>query len=67
MPWFPWKPYPIPDQNGQSVYPFSDENGEKTLPFGAAHTSMRYIGEYPHGVLVKHLDIRWPTSTLAIV
>ena len=32
------KPYPIPDQNGQSVYPFSDQNGAKILPDGAAHT-----------------------------
>ena len=33
----PWKtilrePYPIPDQNGQSVYPFSDLKGPKTVP-----------------------------------
>ena len=40
------KPYPIPDQNGQSLYPFSDQNGTKTLPFGAAHT---YIPPPPPG------------------
>ena len=37
---FARKPYPIPDQNGQSVYPFSDQNRSKTLPDGAAHTYM---------------------------
>ena len=41
------KPYPIPDQNGQSVYPFSDQNGAKTLPDGAAHTDITYVREYP--------------------
>ena len=33
-----WKPYLIPDQNGQSLSPFQTRNGGKTLPFGAAHT-----------------------------
>ena len=32
----PQEPYPIPDQNGQSVYPFSDLKGPKTLPHVAA-------------------------------
>ena len=32
----PREPYPIPDQNGQSVYPFSDLKGPKTLPDVAA-------------------------------
>ena len=47
----PRKPYPIPDQIGQSVYPFSDQNGGKTLPVpdGAAHTYIAYIKEYPPG------------------
>ena len=36
FPYFAPKPYPIPDQNGQSVYPFS-------IPFGAAHIYMAYI------------------------
>ena len=33
-PWktIPREPYPIPDQNGQSVYPFSDLKGPKTVP-----------------------------------
>ena len=35
---FPQKPYPIPDENGQSEYPFSDQNGAKWLPDGVAHT-----------------------------
>ena len=39
------KPYPIPDQNGQSVYPFSDQNGAKTLPDGTAQTYIAYIRE----------------------
>ena len=43
------KPYPIPDQNRQSVYPFSDQNSAKTLPGGAAHTYIAYIREYPPG------------------
>ena len=38
--WFPWKPYPISDHNGQNLYPFSDQNGLKTIPFGAAHTDL---------------------------
>ena len=36
----PLKPYPISDQNGQSLDSFSDQNGAKTLPNGAAHTSV---------------------------
>ena len=28
------KPFPIPEQNGQSVFPFSDQNGTKTLSDG---------------------------------
>ena len=40
------KPYPIPDQNGQSVYPFSNQNGAKTLPDGAAQTYIAYTREY---------------------
>ena len=28
----PREPYPIPDQNGQSVYPFSDLKGPKRYP-----------------------------------
>ena len=36
LPLFPWKPYPIPDQNGWSAHPFSDQNGAKTLPSRAA-------------------------------
>ena len=43
----PQKPYPIADQNGQSVYPFSDQNGTKTPPNGEAHTYIAYIREYP--------------------
>ena len=45
--YFPCKPYPMPDQNGQNLYLFSDQNGAKTLPFGAAHTYMAYIWECP--------------------
>ena len=29
---FPQKPYPIPDQNGQSVYPFSEQKAQKPYP-----------------------------------
>ena len=47
------KPYPIPDQTGQSVYPFSDRNGTKTIPFWAAHTYMAYIREYPRRKQLK--------------
>ena len=42
------KPFPIPDQNGQSVFPFSDQNSAKTLPDGGggegAHTYSLYKG-----------------------
>ena len=38
LPKFPRKPYPIPDENGQSEYPFSDQKGAKSLPDGVAHT-----------------------------
>ena len=38
LPKFPQKPYPIPDENGQSEYPFSDQNGAKWLPDGVADT-----------------------------
>ena len=48
-PVIPQKPYPIPDQNGQSVYPFSDKNGTKTLSDGVAHTYIAYTREYPRG------------------
>ena len=34
LPWFPGKPYPIPDQNGQSVYPFSDKKAQEPYPLG---------------------------------
>ena len=37
---FPRKPYPIPDQNGQSVFPFSVQIVPNTLSFGPAHTYM---------------------------
>ena len=40
------KPYPIPDQNRQSLYLFSGQNAAKLLPFGAAHTYMAYIRWY---------------------
>ena len=42
-------PFPISDQNGQSVYPSSDQKGLKTIPFGAAHTYMAYLykGVFP--------------------
>ena len=43
---FPWKSYPIPDQNGQSVYPSPDQNGAKILPDGAAHIYIAHIREY---------------------
>ena len=54
-PYFPRKPHPIPDQNGQSVYPFSDQKGPKTLPFGAAHTYMAHTGEYPLEAFKSHM------------
>ena len=45
--YFPCKPYPILDQNGQNLYPFLDQNGAKPLPGGVVHTYIAYIGEYP--------------------
>ena len=45
LPKFPRKPWPIPEQNEQSVYPFSDQKAPKTIPFGAAHTYMAYKKE----------------------
>ena len=55
-PQFPRKPYPIPDQNGQSVNP--DQNGAKTGD-GAAHTYMAYIREYtPHPPRRKDFQLR---------
>ena len=48
LPFIARKPYPIPDQNGQSAYPTSDKNGEKTLPLGAAHLHGLYK-EVPPG------------------
>ena len=44
--WFPRKPNPIPDQNGQNLYPFLDQKGAKTQLVGAADTYMAYIREY---------------------
>ena len=55
---FPRKPYPIPDQNGQSAYPFSDQNGAKTLPDGAAHTYIAYRREYPSGKKLIFIHLR---------
>ena len=43
----PAVPYPIPDQNGQSVFPFSDKIVPNSLSFGAAHAYIAYMGEYP--------------------
>ena len=40
FPYFAPKPYPIPDQNGQSVYPFSDQKGPKAIPLRVAHIYM---------------------------
>ena len=42
------KPFPIPEQNGQSVFPFSDQNGTKTLPDwgGGGHIPIAYIRGY---------------------
>ena len=34
MIWFPKKPYPISDHNGQNLLPFSDQHDSKTIPFG---------------------------------
>ena len=47
LPQFPPKPYPIPDQSGQSVYKFSNQKGPKIQPFGAAHTYMADIRGSP--------------------
>ena len=43
----PAVPYPIPDQNGQSVFPFSDKIVPNSLSFGAVHAYIAYMGEYP--------------------
>ena len=40
----PAVPYPIPDQNGQSVFPFSDKIVPNSLSFGAAHAYIVYMG-----------------------
>ena len=53
LPYFPRKPYPTPDQNGQIEYPFSNQNGAKTLPNGAGHTYIAHIREYPPGFITK--------------
>ena len=57
----PRKPYPIPDQIGQSVYPFSDQNGGKTLPVpdGAAHTYIAYIKEYLPGKISSQVERKY--------
>ena len=52
VPQFPRKPYPISDQNGQSVYPFSDQNTQRDR---AAHTYIAYIREYPLPRVIKSL------------
>ena len=49
LPWFPRKPYPIPDRNGQNLYPFSDQKSAKTIPLWAAHTSIACKRETPPG------------------
>ena len=36
------KPYPIPDQNGQSLYPFSNQNGSKPCPLGRHKTTVKF-------------------------
>ena len=66
LPWFPQKPYPIPDQRGQSIYPFSDQNGAKTLSNGAAHTYIAYIRVYPPppGRLLNPFASEPPTSSV---
>jgi len=47
LPYFPRKPYPIPDKNGQSLYPFSDQNGAKTIPFHGTYLYALYKGVPP--------------------
>ena len=39
---FPRKPYPIPNQEEQSVYPFLDRKSAKTISFWVAHTYVAY-------------------------
>ena len=50
----PAVPYPIPDQNGQSVFPFSDKIVPNSLSFGAVHAYIAYMGEYPPPGLIGH-------------
>ena len=59
FPQFLQKPYPIPDQNGQSVYPFSGQNGAKTLPNGVAHTYIVYVRVYPPplGTKIRNMNM----------
>ena len=38
------KPYPIPNQNEQSIYPFLDRKSAKTISFGLAHAFVAYSG-----------------------
>ena len=47
--WFPWKPYPISDKNGQHHIGFLTKRGSKSLVFGVAPAYIANIGEYPPG------------------
>ena len=37
LPFFPRKPYPTPDQNGQNLYSFSDRKGAKNTLWGGTY------------------------------
>ena len=51
LPWFPRKPYLIPDQIGESLYPaFRPKRSKNPTRWGGTYLYMAYIREYPLGV-----------------
>ena len=42
LPYFPGKPNPIPDQNGQSLYPFQTETAQNYTLWGGTHLGGLY-------------------------
>ena len=65
---FPRKPYPIPNQNEQSVYPLLDRKSAKTISFGVAHTYVAYSvfkGLFPgRESKYRNNSVRWPEYPL---
>ena len=65
---FPRKPYPIPNQNEQSVYPHLDRKSTKAMSFGVAHTYVAYSvikGIFPgRESKYRNNSVRWPEYPL---